>query len=326
MPELNIGGFILKPFGLEVKAIMQNYLKELKVDGSDYTFAANFIWFSSASGFYAIIEDTFCLFSMTGSELTMPLPPLGEKKNVHKAIINCFRIMNKNNTSRYCSKIEYIDETMLEDFVDHLEEGTLIFEMLQDFIIEKKLVDYIYQADDLIELKGNSYHTKRNEINKFKKAYPGHEIKIFDPAMHGKEIVDLFNKWVADRIKYMPKEEADIFLEGIYLERQAIKRMLQYYKELDLIGIVLYIDGECKGFSVGEKINDTTASVIIEKTDFEVLGCAQFIFREFSKILKERFGIAYINVGDDMGFENLKKVKMSYRPYRLLPKYTLYQK
>lgn len=326
MPKLKIGNFTLKPFGLEVKDVMQTYLKEIKADSSDYTFAANFIWFSSASGFYAIIEDTFCLFSMVGSELTMPLPPLGKKKNVYQAIINCFRIMNQNNTSIYYSKIEYIDEAMLEDFVDRLEEGTFIFEMLEDFIIEKKLVDYIYKADDLIELKGNSYHTKRNEINKFKKAYPAHEIIVLDPDIHAKEIVDLFNKWVADRIKYMPKEEADLFLEGIYLERQAIKRMLHYYRELDLIGIMIYIEGECRGFTVGEKINETIASVIIEKTDFEILGCAQFIFREFSKILKDMFGIAYINVGDDMGFENLKKVKMSYRPYRLLPKYTLYQK
>jgi hypothetical protein len=27
-----------------------------------------------------------------------------------------------------------------------------------------------------------------------------------------------------------------------------------------------------------------------------------------------------------MGFENLKKVKMSYRPKKLVPKYTIYQK
>ena len=66
--------------------------------------------------------------------------------------------------------------------------------------------------------------------------------------------------------------------------------------------------------------------MIIEKTDFEILGCAQFIFREFSKVLKERFGSEYIDVGDDMGFENLKKVKMSYRPDKLIPKYTIYQK
>jgi hypothetical protein len=81
-----------------------------------------------------------------------------------------------------------------------------------------------------------------------------------------------------------------------------------------------------RGFTVGEKINDHTASVIIEKTDFEILGCAQFIFREFCKVLQEKYNSLYINVGDDMGFENLKKVKMSYRPDKLIPKYTIYQK
>jgi hypothetical protein len=93
-----------------------------------------------------------------------------------------------------------------------------------------------------------------------------------------------------------------------------------------MVGMVLYIDEEIKGFTIGERINETTSSVIIEKTDFEVLGCAQFIFREFTKYLKEIYQNHYINVGDDMGFENLKKVKMSYRPYKLVPKYTIYQK
>jgi hypothetical protein len=326
MAKLKILNYTLKHFDLSVKSTMEQYLSKLKIDVSDYTFAANYIWFSSASGFYAIIDDTFCIFIMTGSELSMPLPPIGTKENVHKAIISCFNIMNENNTSKYYSKIEYVDESMLEGFVNYLEEGTFIFEALLDYIVEKKLVDYIYKADDLIDLKGNAYHSKRNEINKFKKAYPNHEIILIDPDEHAQEIINLFNKWVADRIKYMPKEEADIFLEGIFQERLAIKRMLQYYNKLELVGLIIRIDGECKGFTVGEKINETTGSVIIEKTDFEILGCAQFIFREFSKILKNQFDIQYINVGDDMGFENLKKVKMSYRPYKLLPKYTIYQK
>ncbi len=124
----------------------------------------------------------------------------------------------------------------------------------------------------------------------------------------------------------MPKEEVEIFLDGIYFERFAIKRLFNNYENLDVIGLVIYIDDEIKGFTVGEKINDTTASVIIEKTDFEILGCAQFIFREFTKILKDEYAIEYVNVGDDMGFENLKKVKMSYRPNKLVPKYTIYQK
>jgi hypothetical protein len=234
--------------------------------------------------------------------------------------------MNAHNTSKNYSKIEYVHENMLEGFVDYLEEGTLIYDMLKDFLIEKKLVDYIYNVNDLIELRGDGYKSKRNEINKFIKVYPNHRLEVIDIEKHHAGILNLFNKWVKDRTTYMPKEEIEVFLDGIYFERFAIKRLLNNYTQLDIVGMVLYINDELKGFTVGECINETTSSVLIEKTDFEVLGCAQFIFREFSKHLQMLYNSSYINVGDDMGFENLKKVKMSYRPYRLIPKYTIYQK
>lgn len=326
MSTLTINNYNLKHFDLKAKETMDAYLKLINVDVSDYTFAGNYIWLSTATGFYTIVNDTFCLFILNSGELSMLLPPLGKKENTYDAILKCFDIMNSHNSNRNYSKIEYVHEDILEGFVDYLEEGTLIYEMLKDFIIEKKLVDYIYKVDDLIDLKGDSYKSKRNEINKFKKIYPEHRIEVMNKEKHGQAVLHLFNKWVKDRTTYMPKEEVEIFLDGIYFERFAIKRLINDYDNLDIIGLVIYINDEIKGFTVGEQINENTASVIIEKTDFEILGCAQFIFREFTKILKDKFGIEYINVGDDMGFENLKKVKMSYRPNKLVPKYTIYQK
>jgi hypothetical protein len=326
LSSLTVSNYTLKHFDLKAKKSMDSYLKVINVDVSDYTFACNYIWLSTGSGFYAIVNDTFCLFVLASGELSMLLPPLGKKENTYEAMLQCFEIMNAHNSHKNYSKIEYIHENMLEGFVDYLEEGTLIFEMLQDFIIEKKLVDYIYKVDDLIELKGDNYKSKRNEINKFKKVYENFRVEILDIAKHKEGITNLFNKWVSDRTKYMPKEEVETFLDGIYFERFAIKRLLNDYQNLDVVGMVLYIDDEIKGFTVGERINETTSSVIIEKTDFEILGCAQFIFREFTKYLKEIYNSEYINVGDDMGFENLKKVKMSYRPHKLIPKYTIYQK
>lgn len=326
MSTLTINNYNLKHFDLSAKETMNEYLKLINVDISDYTFAGNYIWLSTATGFYTIVNDTFCLFILNSGELSMLLPPLGEKQNTYEAILKCFDIMNSHNSNRNYSKIEYVHEDILEGFVDYLEEGTLIYEMLKDFIIEKKLVDYIYKVDDLIDLKGDAYKSKRNEINKFKKIYPDHRIEIMDKEKHGAAVLNLFNKWVKDRTTYMPKEEVEIFLDGIYFERFAIKRLINDYNNLDIIGLVIYINDEIKGFTVGDRINEKTASVIIEKTDFEILGCAQFIFREFTKILKNKYDIEYINVGDDMGFENLKKVKMSYRPNKLVPKYTIYQK
>jgi hypothetical protein len=323
---LKINQYELKHFDLKAKEVMNEYLSLINVDVSDYTFAGNYIWLSTATGFYTIVNDTFCLFILNSGEMSMLLPPLGKKQNTYDAILECFEIMNSHNSNKNYSKIEYVHEDILEGFVDYLEEGTLIYEMLKDFIIEKKLVDYIYKADSLIDLKGDSYKSKRNEINRFVKIYPNHKIEILDKQKHGSDVLGLFNKWVKDRTTYMPKEEVEAFLDGIYFERFAIKRLINDYENLDIIGLVIYIDDEIKGFTVGERINESTASVIIEKTDFEILGCAQFIFREFTKILKEKYAIEYINVGDDMGFENLKKVKMSYRPFKLVPKYTIYQK
>ncbi|MGA1933167.1 DUF2156 domain-containing protein [Arcobacter sp. YIC-464] len=326
MSTLTIGNHTLNHFDLKAKEQMDSYLELLKVDLSDYTFAGNYIWLSTATGFYTIINDTFCLFILNSGELSMLLPPLGTKEKTYDAMLTCFDIMNTHNSSKHYSKIEYVHENLLEGFVDYLEEGTLIFDMLKDFVIEKKLIDYIYKAQNLIDLKGDSYKSKRNEINKFKKVYENYRLEVLDINKHKDGIISLFNKWVKDRTIYMPKEEVEIFLDGIYFERFAVKRLLNDYDKLDVVGMVLYIDDEIKGFTVGEKINATTSSIIIEKTDFEILGCAQFIFKEFTEYLRELYGSEYINVGDDMGFENLKKVKMSYRPYMLIPKYTIYQK
>ena len=326
MANLMVDKQTLKPFTMEAKPVIEKYLSKLDVNISDYTFAANYIWLANSSGFYAIINKCFCLFIMTGGELTMLLPPLGRKKYITDAMIKCFDIMNANNSSPYYARIDYVQESMIEEFVHSTDDAQNMFVMLEHYLVEKKLVDYIYEVDSLIELRGNSYHTKRTEINKFIKSYPDYVIEPLDSIKHKDEIMQLFNKWVSDRVKYMPKEEAEVFLEGIHQERHAIKQMLKTFHELSLIGLVIYINGEIKGFTAGEKINDDTATVVIEKTDFEILGCAQFIFREFSKMLKEYYGVAYINVGDDMGFENLRKVKMSYRPFKLVPKYTIYQK
>ena len=326
MVSLTIKDYNLKPFNLDAKEAMEHYLAFVPTELSDYTFAQNYIWLSYSSGFYAIVNDTFCLFLLSGEELTMLLPPLGQADKVNDALVECFGIMNAHNSSIYYSRIDYVCETFLTSFINYLEEGTEIYEILESYIVEKKLVDYIYLCDDLIDLKGNAYHTKRNEINKFRNAYPTTTIDVLDPVKHGGAITELLNRWIANRLKYMPTYQTEQFLDGISHERFAIKRILKHYDELALIGIVLKMDDQVVGFTVGEKLGNDAASVLIEKTDFDILGSAQYIFREFCKILKDRYRCQYINVGDDMGFENLRKVKLSYRPHKLVTKYTIYQK
>ncbi len=147
MSALTINSHRLRHFNMTSKEKMELYLNELNVDISDYTFAANFIWLAGPSGFYTVLNDCFCLFVLNGSELSMLLPPLGKKENAYGAIEACFSIMNHNNSSMNYSRIDYVYEELLEGFVEYLEEGTVIFDLLKDYLIEKKLVDYVYKAD-----------------------------------------------------------------------------------------------------------------------------------------------------------------------------------
>ncbi|MEQ9208620.1 MAG: phosphatidylglycerol lysyltransferase domain-containing protein [Pseudomonadales bacterium] len=326
MSNLKVNEHELLAFDLEAKPIMDNYLSMLNLDTSDYTFAANYLWLSGGSGFYSIIENAFCFFLLSNGELTMILPPIGKRENVINAMRTCFSIMDQNNSIGLYTKIEYVDESLLSAFATDVEEGAEMFDIFEEYLVERTLVDYVYDCVDLIELKGNDYASKRNEINKFRRIHPDHEMAMLDPIEHGPGIMQLVNSWISERMKYQPTEQTDKFLDGIYSERAAVKRMLRDYEKLDLIGLVILINGVIAGFTVGEKINERTASVIIEKTDFNILGCAQYIFREFAKLLAAQYQVASINVGDDMGFENLKKVKMSYRPNSLIPKYTIYKR
>jgi uncharacterized protein len=87
---------------------------------------------------------------------------------------------------------------------------------------------------------------------------------------------------------------------------------------LELEGGVVKVEGRIKGFTLGFEVNRDTFCILYEITDLSVKGLAQFIFQRFCGKLK---GYKYINIMDDSGLENLKKVKLSYHPLKIIPAY-----
>lgn len=317
---LSIEGHRLYPFTIDVKPLADSYLKRVGVPLSDYTFANNIIWLSQKSGFYRIIEECFCLFSLTGDGLTMLLPPLGAKVNQYRALQSCFEIMSGYNATPYLDKIEYV----YRDFLTVLNVAAgdeAIFPLVSDrqWLVERSLPDYIYRTDDLIELKGNAYKTKRSEINQFRRSYPGHCMEVLNEG-HWDGIRELVNTWLQNRIKYLTPDSLADFFFTVELERQAINRALEHYDTLNIQGMCLIIGDKLEGFTLGERITPDVASVLVEKTNFTIPGSAQYLFREFTKTYRD---CTYINVGDDLGLENLRRVKMSYRPALFGEKFTL---
>jgi len=304
---LSVEHYRLYPFTVESRALFERHARCVPAPLSDYTFANNFIWLSQRSGFYQVIEDCFCLFSLHGHRLTMPLPPLGAPERQAAALAVCFDIMDRYNPTPWLSAVEFV----YRDFVALLVE--------EDWLIERALPDYIYRTEDLIGLKGNAYKTKRSEINQFRRAYPDHRMEALAPG-HWPGIRDLLDRWLRARLQYQNAESIADFFYTVDQERQAIERALEHYDRLGLTGLCLILDGRLEGFTIGERIAPDVGSVLVEKTNFAVAGSAQYLFREFAKTFAD---CTWLNVGDDLGFENLRRVKMSYRPARFGEKVTL---
>jgi hypothetical protein len=276
---------------------------------SDYSFANNVIWLAQASGFYQIIEGCYCLFALTGNGLTMLLPPLGEQSRQQRAFKICIKIMDAYNPSPAQARVDFVYHDFLKVVDTDLLSGSPLING-ELWHVEVTNPDYIYRTQDLVELKGNAYKTKRNEINQFRRAHPNHSLVPFSRA-HEAEARALVNTWMQNRLRTIPDGSFETFVYNIEMERKAIQRAITLYDQLGLEGLSLFIDGKLEGFTFGERLNRDVANVLIEKTNFNIQGAAQYLFREFSKVFAD---CTYINVGDDLGFENLRRVKMSYRP------------
>ena len=299
----------LKKIVLEDKPLIDGYFNRFRVPLSDYTFANNYIWFENADGYYSIINGNLCLF-IRNQFLSMLLPPIGDQK-LFETLVECFEIMNAENEDHHDSKIDFVHDGFLEN-VD--------FEI---FSVERQNPDYIYLTSEITELRGNKYKTKRNEINYFTKnfsfSYQPYRTEMRDMAM------DLIYRWA--KLRYETSKDKccySHFVELIELERNAISRVLDHHEDLGLSGAVIVINDKIEGITFGEKIDQNTASILIEKTNFEYFGISQYLFREFCHRAFPDCNL--VNVGDDLGFENLRRVKMSYHPYSYGPKYIIRQK
>lgn len=315
---LMVGNHKLYPLTIDSKPLFDSHVRNASFLVSDLSFVNNFIWLSRMSGFYQIIEDCFCLFSLNGNRLTMLLPPIGEPARQLRALPTCFEIMDSYNPVQSWGMVEYVNSDFANLFTDDCGIHNAFFNKSQ-WSLEPDHSDYLYLTTDLIELKGNNYKTKRSEINQFMRAYPDHHVEPLQ-RKHWQGISDLLTTWLTSRIQGLNGPAIGEFITSVELERQGIERALQHFEQLELKGLCLIIDGKVEGFTFGEQVNDSVASILVEKTNFAISGAAQFLFREFAKTFEH---CTFINVGDDLGLENMRRVKMSYRPVLFGEKFTL---
>ena len=176
------------------------------------------------------------------------------------------------------------------------------------FSANRNYSDYIYTVQDLTDLAGKKYHGKRNHIARFKKTDWSFE-PITDRNFD--ECLEMNRKWC--QINDCGRDES------IKAERCAVRRSFAHFKELDFFGGVLRQEGKIVAYTIGERLNDDTVCVHMEKAFSEVEGAYPAINREFIANLCQSY--TYVNREEDLGVEGLRKAKLSYRPVLLLDKY-----
>lgn len=290
---------------LKDKILFEKFLNIKRYELSTYAFANIFIWRDLFKIFWVIIEDNLCIFFKDDLGTFLYLPPLGKRKSKNLIKI-CFDIMDGLNLNRDISRIENVDEQNLDFY------RSLGYECIY------KGYDYICASNDLLELKGNRFKSKRAAFNYFIKHYQ------FDYQPYSlkdkKDCLALYRDWMLNRKEKCGDSIYVKMLEDSFISLNAA---LSNYKKLHLIGRVVKIDKCIKGHTLGFPLNNHTFCVLFEITDLSIKGLSQFIFRKFVEELRD---YRYINIMDDSGLENLRRVKLSYQPKKFAAAYIVKRK
>lgn len=267
---------------------------------SDRTFLSLFVWCDYYKIKICKTDDTLYFEGRYGEDSIMFFVPL-TKGDFQKAMQQLEEYVKTQDKPYKLYKVSKAQKTYFE------KEMPGKFE----FVENRNSFDYIYNSEDLMNLVGKKYSSKRNHINKFLTQYEGEWIyENMNVKEHFDEIMQFQVEWC--------KNHGDEDCENLP-ETLAIKKTLTYFDELGCAGGILRVRGKIAAVTIGKKTSDKLFSVMFEKGDIFVNGCYPMINQQFAQ--NNFSGIPFVNREEDMGIEGLRKSKQSYYPAELTLKY-----
>ena len=291
-----------KSLTLENKEIIEKYIDKSKLDSYEYLFSSLYMWRKLNNIKYAVIDDVLIIEKNEEGKGTFYAQLFGYKKDNLTNIIDELIERNLEFTDR-----DYLFGDVGDEFVDDLKKYT---DFSIDIVEDIDDSEYIYNTQDLIELKGKKYHSKKNHVNSFLKTY-SYDIKTINNENVKSDCMDLLHKWHEEVAVTVDKE--------MLMEIDAIKDLFRELHFFDLNSIAIYVDGDLAGFAVGEKVNDRMALIHVERGEIAYKGIYAFLNKQF---LVESFqDTEFVNRQEDTGNEGLRKAKKSYHPEKMIKKY-----
>ncbi len=176
---------------------------------------------------------------------------------------------------------------------------------------ERNEWEYLYSRRELVELKGNRFHKKKNLLRQFRKSYDFE----YRPITH--ETVDLIISMQKEWCHWKNCDDSP----GLKAENDAIFRILESWNHFPgLTGGCLFVEDHMVAYTIAEALGDTLI-IHFEKGLTEYKGIYQAMNQMFLKHAEGDF--RWVNREQDMGEEGIRKAKMSYHPVNFLKKYTV---
>lgn len=281
------------------KAEFTQYLTADGERGCEYSFINLFLWGRQKA---ALLEDHLVIMSQYDRRCVYPFPRgNGDVKPVLDAIIHdaavrgvpcCLSSMNAED----CEALE------------RLYPGAF------RFYTARENFDYVYDINDLADLKGRKYQKKRNHIHRFQAAYPDWRVEPLSQQIMPL-VADMLEKWYTDRKAADPTA-------NFHLEQLALRRAFRFRELLGLEGIALMDGDRVLAFTMGSRLNNNTYDIHFEKALEDADGAYPAINQEFARYLRQQHpDVQFLNREDDLGLEGLRKAKLSYYPHHMVEKY-----
>lgn len=288
------GKYKLTEISLNDRGSITSFLANDGEFSCENSFINLLVWQKAYHNCYKMYDDCFILYSKSNDKKMYRLPFCDDfKKGFNKIIEH-----NGGRLPRIWAQEGKRFETFRELYGDKY-----------DFFEKRDAFDYIYNRNDLAELSGKKYHSKRNHISSFSKKH-NWEYKAITTELKDSVLV-CADKWYDEN-----KDRIDKYMT---VERDGINLVLNNMDFLKAKGGAILVDGEVVAFTLGSAINNQVFDVHFEKALSEYSEAYTLINREFAK--NELTDYEYINREDDMGLEGLRKAKLSYKPQILLKKY-----
>jgi ribosomal protein S18 acetylase RimI-like enzyme len=308
-------GYGLRPVQLGDRDTFRTFFDSLREPLSDYTFSQIYTWRNSLHIVWGVLAGHLCVFANGSGDLTLLVPPVGDTGG-DAALRGAFELMNDYNARQGVperTRVEYASDELLARFdrakFDATPMGT----------------DYVYDTQRMIDLAGGDLASKRQAKNRFLRLYE-HRVETYDAAQHLDGCLALLERWRTHQ-DAQHLEEPNVNAIKRQKETIATELALRCSADLRFKGMVVHVKDAAtqawslRGFTFGEYLGTDQSSIVIEKTDLDVKGLAQFIFSDFCR--RHFADRPLCNVGDDWGLESLAWTKMSYRPVKLLQKYAM---